>query len=104
MSNSRRLHRRVTLQHELDHIHGFAPIPCWCGFDQVVRVIDCSEDLLDPSIEWGWRRVAAASGLLAGPKSVPNKQETPGVDAPEVSTDRSPQRQAHSGCSPDSAR
>jgi hypothetical protein len=115
MSNTRPLKaRRITLQHELDHIHGFAPDDCSCGSGtRRMYLIDCSEGLtqtigeavgqpVEPVLE-GWRRVAAAT-LRQVARSSSDKQETPEAPTSRASTDLNPQRQDLGGCSPKFAR
>jgi hypothetical protein len=85
--------RRVTLQHELDHLHGFAEGCTWCEDRGLVLVVDVS-----PGFE-GMTRVAAASGLLSARRSL-DKQETPGTPIPEgLCTDRNPVAGDNDGCS-----
>jgi hypothetical protein len=89
---------RLSLQHQLDHQHGFAPPECPCGIgERLVLAVD-----LDPVLE-GWMRVATASGLLPAQRSL-DKQETPGVSAPgaSVPTER-PIAEVPGGCCPDCA-
>ena len=93
--------RKISLQHELDHIHGFAPERCSCGASASVRLVHVSAS--PGLIVDGPMRVAAASGLLPAQRSL-DKQETPGVSAPEVSTSRNSSRQDPGGCSPERKR
>lgn len=93
--------RKIPLQHELDHIHGFAADRCSCGAEATVRLVHVSAS--PGLIVDGPMRVAAASGLLPGPRSKPDKQETPEVGASEVSTDRTTFQESNGGCSPEFA-
>jgi hypothetical protein len=77
--------RRLTLQEQLDRLHALVLVPVAVPVD-VLRW-DNAEAM---------RRVAAAGMVLVAAASL-EKQETPEVGAPEVSTDRSPLRQDHDG-------
>lgn len=89
--------RKISLQHELDHIHGFAPDRCSCGLEATVRLVHVSAS--PGLIVDGPMRVAAASGLLPAQRSSADKQETPEVAASEASTNRSRTHRGHGGCS-----
>ena len=90
MSNARRFRRRwITLQREIDLDAGL-----WCPICQALSGHYPTEG------HPGDQRVVTEWDVDLPEWLVPDKQETPGIAVPEVSTNRTASRQGHGGCSP----